>query len=529
MTSRTGMFAILLLAAGCRTPHDSINAIIERQSRALEEMPSEARARLFDPNRTATTRPAEELLEGNLLTLEEAREIALKANPDIQAAQARLEAALARITEARSFYFPKVNVTHQSSRTFLIPNRQSTYRMPYSMGYYLPQLSSNMSLIDLINTFYGPLSGALFGGYNVSTGNTNAFSDHQTALSASWVLFDGFVREARLLSVKQMYVAWAMSLANVERLLIQAVDTAYHQAQLGVEQLRIAQADEQFSLKQLATARKNFEAGKISKADVLNFEVRVRAAQANVVAARGVQETGRVVLAELLALPDAQLPPTMSLALLSEEADPELENQEVLAWIEQAMTGRADLAEVQHLLKASEENIVMARGQFYPELSLRGSWGFEKAHNWSYSDDDQSSAIALEMRWAIFTGGYRTSQVRRANADWWEASAGVRRKCLQICREVRQAVIDLTNAQEQVRLQRDNLSFAEENRRLVETQYDAGKTSLVRLNEAQRDYVQTEGELALARIRLRQAWSDLHTAAGTYYRRSDEAIPDTIK
>ncbi|NLX13860.1 MAG: TolC family protein [Phycisphaerales bacterium] len=529
MNQRTWMFSALLIVVGCRTPHDSINAIIERQSRALEQMPSEARARMFDPNRTAATQPAEELRGSGLLTLEEARDIALKSNPDIQAAQARLEAALARITEARSFYFPKVNLTHQSSRTFMIPNRQSTYRQPFPMGYYLPQLSSGLSLIDLLNTFSGPLSGALFGNYNISTGNTNSFSDHQSTLSASWVLFDGFVREARLLSVKQMYVASAMSLANVERLLIQAVDSAYHQAQLGVEQLRIAQADEQFSLKQLANARKNFEAGKISKADVLNFEVRVRAAQANVVAARGVQETGRVVLAELLALTDAQLPTAMALALLNEEGDSDLQAQDVIAWIDQAMAARADLAEVQHFLKATEENIVMARGQFYPELSLRGSWGFENAHNVSYSDDDQSSAIALEMRWAIFTGGYRTSQVRRANAEWWEANAGVRRKGLQICREVRQAVIDLTNAQEQVYLQRDNLRFAEENRRLVETQYDAGKSSLVRMNEAQRDYVQTEGELVLARIRLRQAWSDLHAAAGTYYRRAGDDSPDVAK
>ena len=44
----------------------------------------------------------------------------------------------------------------------------------------------------------------------------------------------------------------------------------------------------------------------------------------------------------------------------------------------------------------------------------------------------------------------------------------------------------------------------------------AGKSSLVRLNEAQRDLVQTEVDLARARIRLRQAWSDLRAAAGAY-------------
>jgi outer membrane protein TolC len=90
-----------------------------------------------------------------------------------------------------------------------------------------------------------------------------------------------------------------------------------------------------------------------------------------------------------------------------------------------------------------------------------------------------------------------------------------------VASDVRQAVVDVINAQEQVKLQRANLDSAGENRRLVETEYRAGKSSLVRLNEAQRDLVQTEVDLARARIRLRQAWSDLRAAAGAYAQEAD--------
>jgi hypothetical protein len=38
----------------------------------------------------------------------------------------------------------------------------------------------------------------------------------------------------------------------------------------------------------------------------------------------------------------------------------------------------------------------------------------------------------------------------------------------------------------------------------------------VRLNQAQRDLIETDAGLALARIRLRQAWTDLRAAAAVH-------------
>ena len=78
---------------------------------------------------------------------------------------------------------------------------------------------------------------------------------------------------------------------------------------------------------------------------------------------------------------------------------------------------------------------------------------------------------------------------------------------------VRKAIIDLTNAQTQIRLHRETVATALENRRVVQAGYLAGKENLNRLNEAQRDLITADADLALARIRLRQAWSDLHAAA----------------
>lgn len=500
--------------SGCRSPHDSIESILDRQSQAMRKLPVEARARMIDTEVVVVTEPATDLLEPGLLSLLDARGIALRANPDIHAARARLESALARIGEARSFYYPQVELSQTASRTFLSPTRQTSLGN-YFGSFYIPDLPANPSVFDLINTV-SRLSSYL--PRNYSTGTQSSFSSHATVLAASWTIFDGFAREARLMSVKETYQATVMSLADVERLIVQAVDAAYFQAQLGQEELRVALADEAFSEKQLSGVRKRYEAAKISKADVLNFEVRVRAARANVLSARRLRDTGRIMLAELLGLPEAHLPEEVTIPALEAEESIDLDEQQVEDWLQRAYHARPDLAQVRHEVAARHENIVLARGQFYPELNLRGSWGFETLHNLNYSQDDQSSAMQLEFRWPLFSGGFRTSQLRRANAEWWEASSRLRKKHLEIGKQVRRALVDLHDAQAQVLIQRENRAAAGENRDIVETQYSAGKSSLVRLNEAQRDYVQADGALARARVRLRQAWSDLHAAAGTYYK-----------
>ncbi len=511
MTKRMTILLIAMLA-GCSTPKEVIDSIVWRQRAVVSNLPEAERARMITPAQPITTPPAAELADVTVLDLRQARQLALKTNPDIHAARARLESALASIDEARSYFSPQLGFFHNSSRTFQTPVRRTRITSPLTSVPDTPQLPENPTLADYITAYANYLQNRP----SISSGNTNSYSDHTTTFSASWTVFDGLAREARLSASKNSFLATAMSLADAQRLLVQAVDQAYYQVQLGTERLRIAKSDEEFSRKQLADAKRRFEAKKITKASVLNFEVRVRAAQANIVAAIGLRNTGRVVLAQLLALPQAQLPERIELAPLVEEEEKELETPTVEYWIDLALNSRPDLAQARHIRNAQADNINLVRSRFSPELVLSGSWGFENIANVAYSNSDQASAVALELRWQLFTGGYRTSQLRQARAEWWKATADLESKRLEVCSETRQAIVDLINAQEQVILQRLNLKSAFENRSLVEAEYESGKATLVRLNEAQRDYIQTEVDLSEARIQLRQAWTDLRAAASTF-------------
>ncbi len=459
--------------------------------------------------------PADDSDSAGILTLKAARRMAVRANPDVHAARARFETACARIDDARARLYPTVALTHTSTRTFHTPssrNRLNTLLQPaQSVPTDVDTEPETWAVTTIINALRRPL----FGGDEL-VGDSNPYSEHSSALAATWMVYDGFVRKSQVLSARHLQRAAGESFADVERLIVQAIDAAYYQVQLALEQTRIAKAAEDFSREQLEETEKLRDAGRASQSDVDNFRIRTLAARANVTEAVGRRETGRVVLAELMGVGDVMLPPGLELSPLAEESAEDMTVPDVEPWVELALTSRPDLRQLGSILRSEEQNVRAAEGLYSPTVSLSGSWGFDRSSNLRYSRQDQSTAGALDFRWDLYTGGARRAKVRFAQSVRAEAAAALRGQRLAVQAEVRKAIIDLADAQGQIRLRRESLDTALENRRIVQAAYVAGKETLTRLNQAQRDYIEAEANLALARIRLRKAWSDLYAAAATH-------------
>ncbi len=512
-----GVVALSGVMGGCRGSLDGMAVMLERHRRAVAELPEEERENLMPYGAPVVMEEAEALLPAAVLDMEKARAIAIRANPDIHAAQARLESARARIAEIAARYYPTVMFTHTSTRTFHTPasrNRLNTLLQPQAS---VPTDTTDtegqsFAVTTLLDAISRP-----FLEYRELTGDTNPFSEHSTSLTASWTVFDGFVREAQLLASKHVNRASWAALRDAERLILQAVDRAYYQVQLAQEQIRIAEADVAFSKEQLEETEKLRAAGRKTAADVANFRVRMLAAQTNVTSAIGARDTGRVVLGELMGLPDAVLPPDLELVPLTDETEEEMRLPDPDDWVRRALASRPDLLQQEHLLGDKDEQVRAVQGLFLPTVAISGSWGFDHTGNLRYAPDDQSSAAVLEFRWELFTGGSRRAKLRQAQSARAEAMANLNHRRLAVQADVRQAIIDLKNAQEQIRLQRENVVTAQESRRVVQAGYVAGKETLNRLNETQRDYTAAEVDLVRARIQLRRAWSDLNAAAGTYH------------
>lgn len=483
----------------------------DRHWQAVERLPEEKKRRNASADHAAAPPQSKPILPQGPLSLEAACAVAVRDNPDIHAAQARLDLALARVAEARSLYYPNLVATQNATRTFQTPanrNRLAAASTAMQRSASIPADSNSPpAVLALINAIRRPFFD------KSGDGDTNSFSEHASALTSSWILFDGFVREAQLMASKYVYQASAEALVDAQRLVTRSVEAAYYQVQLAREQIRISQAADEFARDQYEETKKLQGAGRASAADVDNFRVRMLGAQAELTEANGLYEAGKIILAELMGIDGVLLPQDIEISPLAEETPEELAEPEVAAFLADGTRNRPDVRQLEELAKSEEENVRAAYGHYQPVLSMTGTWGLNRTSNMRYEVDDQSSAAGIELRWEIFTGGAREARILGAESMKSEAYSRVTRQRLAVESEVRRAVIDVKNSQEQIHLQRENVTTARENRRIVQAGYVAGKETLSRLNEAQRDFITTDANLALARIRLRQAWSDLRAAA----------------
>jgi len=438
-------------------------------ARALQS-PPEYRARQGDEQRDGGV-PAD-LDVPEPLSHEAAVRIALERSPNLHAAAARIGAAQARIAQARAGYFPSIDLSASASRT---KQNFETIQVPG---------------VDLSARYWS----------------------YSASLSGTWFLFDGLAREARVLTNKSTWLESVSAYEDARRLLIRAVDLAYNSALLARENIRIAEADAGFNRRLLEETRLKVEAGSASLSERLNFEIRVNAAASQLITARNELQVAAAVLAELMGLPGTVAPGSLVLAPLGAESDGDLAEPDEIEELAFALRNRPDLDALRYAITASEAQIDESRAANLPALFLQGEYGYRRLDNPNFDRDNLTGSGSLNLAWNLFNGFSDRAGVKAARFVTEQRRRELAAQWLAVISEVRQAVTQVKASQAQLRLQRENHRLTLETRDLVLEEYQAGQASLVRLNEAQRDLTEAEGNLSLARIAVRQVWNSLFAA-----------------
>jgi outer membrane protein TolC len=215
-----------------------------------------------------------------------------------------------------------------------------------------------------------------------------------------------------------------------------------------------------------------------------------------------------------LGLPDAILPEGVQLERLDEERPEEMMPQDVEALITYARAHRPDILQSNVALKQAEAEVEVARAKFYPTLNFSATYAGEREDTGGFERDDFGNTLAFSLSYPLFAGGGNMAKLRETKEKRTEAEKNLEYLRLMVGSEVRTSIAQLQSAQKQVLLQRSNASLVQRNRDLVEKEYKAGKGTLVRLNEAQKDLISAQSRLILSLVSLRQAWFDLQTATG---------------
>ncbi|MCC6794463.1 MAG: TolC family protein [Candidatus Hydrogenedentes bacterium] len=490
-------------------------------------------------------KPAQKPAVETLLTLQMAQGLAVKDSPTIDAAEARIAQAIERVKQARSTWFPTIFAEAAASNTWISESDYDFAKRAASDGYWTSfalgtqaRLQGEIAafaqivgtnIASVFNPAVQPVSwlvpnsdraivqdlvkASLYSS-NARDAVKDQFEAYTISIVADWIVFNGFDRKFSILEARYGKEQTEAALAEAHRILLEAVAQAYFSAQLARENIAIAEADEAFNELQLKQANLRKEVGTGSRSDVLNFQVRVNAARAALISARQSYATSLIALAELLALPDAKFPETMDLAPLEEASLNALEPPDSDGLVAYAKEHRPDLQVSALDVERANAVVGRAKSAFYPTIRAQVSKDGVRDNNPEFGIDDFSTTVGVFGTYELFAGGRNVARVRETKALRAEAEHLARETELNVASEVRTSVEDLREAQELIVLERANAVYVKDNRDLVEKGYQGGVEPLVRLNEAQRDLVQAQANLAFARVQLQASWHRVRTNTG---------------
>jgi multidrug efflux system outer membrane protein len=165
---------------------------------------------------------------------------------------------------------------------------------------------------------------------------------------------------------------------------------------------------------------------------------------------------------------------------------------------------RPDLASSVANLQAFNAQIGVAKGAFYPALSLTGNYGYasESLRNLAQGSARQFSIGPLALSLPLFDAGRNRANLKLAQARYDEAVANHESRLLTALREVEDALSDVQERQQQGDVQAQAQQAAARALLVAQARYDRGVSTYLDVTDAQRSTL--AADRAAAQIRTQR-------------------------
>ena len=448
------------------------------------EYPKPPAATLGDSYTQRERGKAEEMFKGiKSLTLADAQRIAIQNNPNYISASQSIDAARFRYYQA--------------------------------IGAYSPTLTAGFGLSE--SHVWQKDKGGSFSSGTGQRERDNSYTT-STSLRANLLIFDGLAREFKVLASKRGVKYYEALEADACRTLMRTVATAYNTVLESIENQRIAREDRKFQESSLKDTRYKFEAGAVPLSDVLNFEILANNAEVNMIAADYQYEVALYALAALMGFPQGQLPRDLDFPCDFKNNFGELPAVEI--YLDAALANRPDLKAYRENLEISKYQLYQVYSSYSPTISGYVDFGYNTNYNRQHKSgndthtDNPSFSYGINAEWTIFNGLIRYNRMREYQANVAIADYAVAQSWLGVVAEVRAAYANYIKSVKMTRLYEKTRDLSAKQRDLVDDEYRAGNAELTRLNEAQRDLVQAETNLAASYISIQNAKAQLDEVVG---------------
>ncbi len=283
------------------------------------------------------------------------------------------------------------------------------------------------------------------------------------------------------------------TLKEAEQNLMFRVAQAYFNILTAEETLKAATSSREAISRQTEQAEKRFEVGLSAVTDVKEAQAQLDLAVAREIVA----ENQLAVAREALRVITGQDVPT--LAPLSSDA--KLTNPSpasVSDWIAMAEKNspRLNIADLDQAL--AEKDVVIERSGRKPTLALNGGYSNSNSEV-ATNPGRETSQIALQLNYPLYTGGRTSSLIRQANARATQARFNRETVRRAVEQETRDAFLSVIADVSQANALQQALESTEVAREATQAGYDAGTRTAVELLVSLRDTFSARAEYAAAR------------------------------
>jgi NodT family efflux transporter outer membrane factor (OMF) lipoprotein len=219
----------------------------------------------------------------------------------------------------------------------------------------------------------------------------------------------------------------------------------------------------------LKITENRYRVGVAARADVVQAQTQLLSAQAQQVSVaiqRGTLEHAIAVLV-------GQQPATFSVDRTTLRTDIPTVPMGVPS---ELLERRPDIAESERKMAAANAQIGVAKGAYFPSLSLTGSAQYATGGPFShlFNVPNQIWSIGPSLAQTLFAGGLHRAQVAAARASWAASVDDYRQTVLQGFQQVEDELITLRVLEKQAAVEDQLVQAARESERLTLNQYKAG-------------------------------------------------------
>ncbi len=365
-------------------------------------------------------------------TLDSLEELAVKANPDIRNAIARLDEARANIKLSASDLFPAIRFNPSATRNQLSQNRPNPFQ---TTGNQLPGV--------IINTFQLPLD-----------------FDYEIDL---WGKYRNNVQAA-----KHRYASYTADMNGV--LLSITTDVAYYYILVRLTDLKINIYTKALQTRKdnLVLTEERYRVGLITLLDLSQTQNDYQTIQSQYYDLQNYRNAAEHALAALCGLP------AYSFSLSKKDWNIQL--PQIPEGIpSELLKRRPDIQSQEQLAEAANASIGVYKAYKFPSLILTGSAGtLSRDVSTLLSSDSKNWLLGATLSFPLFLGGRNTALIQMAKARYLQTTALYEKVVLSAFREVEDALNTLAQRKEQSILQDSIIKTAELTAMLSRERYSKG-------------------------------------------------------